>query len=110
MDNTFYWHDYETFGINPSIDRPSQFAGLRTDIEHRLHVLLWHQRVGTPFDHQQPTAGDLRSIRTPQMSERLVDLEGFGMHKLEGLRGLLRWLARSGCENGNECDHGSTSE
>ena len=33
MDNTFYWHDYETFGINPSIDRPSQFAGLRTDFD-----------------------------------------------------------------------------
>jgi exodeoxyribonuclease-1 len=33
MDNTFYWHDYETFGINPAIDRPSQFAGLRTDFD-----------------------------------------------------------------------------
>ena len=31
MANSFYWHDYETFGINPSRDRPSQFAGLRTD-------------------------------------------------------------------------------
>ena len=31
MENTFYWHDYETFGVNPAVDRPSQFAGLRTD-------------------------------------------------------------------------------
>ncbi len=31
MGNTFYWHDYETFGVDPSKDRPSQFAGLRTD-------------------------------------------------------------------------------
>ena len=31
MATTFYWHDYETFGIDPSKDRPSQFAGLRTD-------------------------------------------------------------------------------
>ena len=31
MANTFYWHDYETFGADPSKDRPSQFAGLRTD-------------------------------------------------------------------------------
>lgn len=30
---TFYWHDYETFGTNPSRDRPVQFAGLRTDAE-----------------------------------------------------------------------------
>ncbi|HEY7773059.1 MAG TPA: exodeoxyribonuclease I [Marinagarivorans sp.] len=30
---TFYWHDYETWGANPAIDRPCQFAGLRTDME-----------------------------------------------------------------------------
>ncbi|WP_461515868.1 exodeoxyribonuclease I [Porticoccus sp.] len=29
--NTLYWHDYETFGIDPSRDCPSQFAGVRTD-------------------------------------------------------------------------------
>ncbi|MGI9316440.1 MAG: exodeoxyribonuclease I [bacterium] len=28
---TFYWHDYETFGIHPAKDRPAQFAGVRTD-------------------------------------------------------------------------------
>ncbi len=28
---TFYWHDYETWGATPSVDRPSQFAGVRTD-------------------------------------------------------------------------------
>ncbi|MDD5460841.1 MAG: exodeoxyribonuclease I [Methylococcales bacterium] len=31
MTKTFYWHDYETFGIDPQRDRPVQFAGLRTD-------------------------------------------------------------------------------
>lgn len=31
MPNTLYWHDYETFGTDPSRDRPSQFAGVRTD-------------------------------------------------------------------------------
>lgn len=30
-ETTFYWHDYETFGADPSRDRPVQFAGLRTD-------------------------------------------------------------------------------
>ena len=29
--NTLYWHDYETFGIDPKYDRPAQFAGIRTD-------------------------------------------------------------------------------
>lgn len=28
---TLYWHDYETFGANPRLDRPAQFAGVRTD-------------------------------------------------------------------------------
>ena len=28
---SFYWHDYETWGVNPRIDRPAQFAGIRTD-------------------------------------------------------------------------------
>lgn len=30
---SLYWHDYETFGANARRDRPSQFAGLRTDLE-----------------------------------------------------------------------------
>ncbi len=30
---TFYWHDYETFGIDPARDRPAQFAGVRTDAD-----------------------------------------------------------------------------
>jgi len=30
---SIYWHDYETFGINPKTDRPSQFAGIRTDLD-----------------------------------------------------------------------------
>lgn len=28
---SFYWHDYETWGATPSVDRASQFAGVRTD-------------------------------------------------------------------------------
>ncbi len=30
-DNTLYWHDYETSGVDPRRDRPVQFAGVRTD-------------------------------------------------------------------------------
>ena len=30
---SFYWHDYETFGIDSKRDRPSQFAGLRTTLD-----------------------------------------------------------------------------
>jgi hypothetical protein len=27
MSDTFYWHDYETWGADPRRDRPCQFAG-----------------------------------------------------------------------------------
>ena len=33
QSQTLYWHDYETFGTDPQRDRPSQFAGLRTDLD-----------------------------------------------------------------------------
>ncbi len=32
-DLSFFWHDYETWGIDPRRDRPSQFAGIRTDAD-----------------------------------------------------------------------------
>ncbi len=33
MALTFYWHDYETWGSDPSRDRAAQFAGIRTDAD-----------------------------------------------------------------------------
>ncbi len=33
---TFYWHDYETFGTDPRRDRPVQFAGIRTDFDFNI--------------------------------------------------------------------------
>ena len=35
---SFYFHDYETFGVHPGRDRPAQFAGIRTDAELNLIV------------------------------------------------------------------------
>ncbi len=31
MSETFYFYDYETFGVDPARDWPAQFAGIRTD-------------------------------------------------------------------------------
>ena len=31
-ETTLLWHDYETWGLNPRLDRPSQFAAIRTDL------------------------------------------------------------------------------
>lgn len=33
QQTTLYWHDYETWGEVPAQDRPSQFAGVRTDTD-----------------------------------------------------------------------------
>lgn len=33
---TYYWHDYETFGIDPQRDRACQFAGIRTDMDFNI--------------------------------------------------------------------------
>ncbi len=30
---TFLWHDYETWGVDPQVDRPAQFAAIRTDCD-----------------------------------------------------------------------------
>ncbi len=45
---SFFWHDYETFGTVPRRDRPSQFAGVRTDADLR--------EIGEPLMvHCQPS-------------------------------------------------------
>jgi len=33
---TFFWYDYETWGLNPAKDKPSQFAGIRTDMDFNI--------------------------------------------------------------------------
>ncbi len=34
--STFFWHDYETFGVDPQRDRAVQFAGVRTDLDFNV--------------------------------------------------------------------------
>lgn len=45
---TLYWHDFETWGANPNVDRPAQFAGVRTDLDLKV--------IGRPLTiYSQPT-------------------------------------------------------
>ena len=65
---TLYWHDYETFGLNPGTDRPSQFAGIRTDLELNpvADANEWFCRI--PNDYlPEPIACLLTGI-TPQQT------------------------------------------
>jgi len=48
MTPTLYWHDYETSGLDHALDRPLQFAAIRTN--HALEIIaepqLYHARPG----------------------------------------------------------------
>jgi len=43
-DQSFLWHDYETFGANALLDRPAQFAAIRTDtnLEQLGEPMNWY--------------------------------------------------------------------
>ena len=69
MTTTLFWHDYETFGADPRVDRPVQFAGVRTDeafneIGKPLVVYCKPPRDILP----QPVACLITGI-TPQLAE-----------------------------------------
>ncbi|MDN5862049.1 MAG: exodeoxyribonuclease I [Salinisphaera sp.] len=67
---TLYWHDYETFGTNPRLDRPAQFAGLRTDLDlNPLGEPLVAWCRPPPDILPQPQACLITGI-TPQLAER----------------------------------------
>ncbi|WP_272683099.1 exodeoxyribonuclease I [Providencia sp. PROV140] len=36
QQSSFFIHDYETFGKRPALDRPAQFAGVRTDLDFNI--------------------------------------------------------------------------
>lgn len=65
-NQTFYWHDYETWGADPSRDRASQFAGVRTDADLNIigDPLVVYNRP-TPDMVPQPEACLVTGI-TPQ--------------------------------------------
>jgi len=87
---TLYWHDYETFGANPRLDRPAQFAGIRTDLD--LNV------IGEPLvEYCQPTSDVLPHPQaclitrvTPQLAERE------GVPEPEFIERIVAELARPG--------------
>ena len=65
---TFYWHDYETFGLNPQRDRAAQFAGLRTDADFNVidePLVLYCQPAADMLPH--PDSCVITGI-TPQIA------------------------------------------
>ena len=77
-DFSFYWHDYETFGRSPRRDRPSQFAGIRTDAELNPigEPLMLHCRPAPDY-LPEPEACLLTGITPQQCLEHGVPEHGF---------------------------------
>ncbi|MEH6652413.1 MAG: exodeoxyribonuclease I [Motiliproteus sp.] len=67
---SFYWHDYETFGATPMVDRPVQFAGIRTDADFNIigEPLMIFCKPATDY-LPQPEACLITGI-TPQQALR----------------------------------------
>ncbi len=68
--NSYYWHDYETWGTDPRKDRPVQFGGIRTDLDFNVigkSLMIF----ASPADDflPQPEACMVTGI-TPQMALR----------------------------------------
>jgi exodeoxyribonuclease-1 len=67
---TFYWHDYETFGLDPQRDRPAQFAGVRTDADFNViakPLVVYCKPAADTLPH--PDSCLITGI-TPQLAEQ----------------------------------------
>ena len=64
--STFLWHDYETFGAYPQLDRPAQFAAIRTDTSLEIigEPLNWYCQP--PLDVLPHPIASLITGITPQ--------------------------------------------
>jgi len=71
-EQTIFWHDYETWGIDPRRDRAAQFAGIRTNLD--LEV------VGEPVMFYCKPAHDFLphpdAVRVTGIAPQLADREG----------------------------------
>lgn len=67
---TILWHDYETWGVNPQKDHPSQFAGIRTDLDLNVigEPLNWYCQI--PNDYLPHPGAALVTGITPQKTLR----------------------------------------
>jgi len=66
---TFFWYDYETFGLSPKTQRIAQFAGIRTDED--LNIIDEHMFYCKPTHDSLPSpeACSITGI-TPQICEK----------------------------------------
>ena len=79
-EQTIFWHDYETWGVDPRRDRASQFAGIRTDLELNVigEAVMFYCKPSHDF-LPHPDAVRVTGI-APQLAakEGYIEAEFFG--------------------------------
>ncbi|MGB1686054.1 MAG: exonuclease domain-containing protein, partial [Pseudomonadales bacterium] len=58
MTDSIYWYDFETTGIDPVLDRPLQFAGVRTSLDLK-EIAAPQNLICRPGDDVIPQPGAL---------------------------------------------------
>ncbi|WP_088328437.1 exodeoxyribonuclease I [Lacimicrobium sp. SS2-24] len=67
---SIFWHDYETWGANPSKDPAAQFAGIRTDLDLNIIGKPVNFYCQIPSDYLPHPQASLITGITPQQSLR----------------------------------------
>ena len=76
-ETSFLWHDYETFGAYPMLDRPAQFAAIRTnaDLEQVGEPVNWYCQPATDV-LPHPIASLITGITPQEAREKgLIEAE-----------------------------------
>ena len=70
--NTIFWHDYETWGVDPRRDRATQFAGIRTNLDLEVvgEPVMFYCKPSTDF-LPHPDA-----VRVTGIAPQLANKEG----------------------------------
>ena len=71
-EQTIFWHDYETWGVDPRRDRAAQFAGIRTNLDLEVvgESVMFYCKPTTDF-LPHPDA-----VRVTGIAPQLADKEG----------------------------------
>ena len=79
-EQTIFWHDYETWGVDPRKDRAAQFAGIRTNLDLEVvgEPVMFYCKPSTDF-LPHPDAVLVTGI-APQLADKegLNEAEFFG--------------------------------
>lgn len=84
MGQSLFWHDYETSGVNPSLDQPLQFAGVRTNesleiiddpvlIYCKPHLDIIPSPVACLVTKISPQIADREGLKEPEFIKKIYN-------------------------------------